>query len=339
MKEEQQKMQMPTFNLKNAVLVKDMQVRAKRSNLPALLFIVNMVLSLVATIIMIVINARLVTYSNNSNDHLPWFFIGCIIAESALICLVIPIISSTTIASEREHQTLDVLLTTSMSPFDIVLGKYLSCIAYVAIMLLSTVPALSIASIYGSINFFQMFSILLVMMVMAMFLAAFGVHYSVSLKKSNHAVVMSFVMTGVLLGSTIILVMIAYGIINAIETSFELKYGYTGTPYVTPDPSIFLLYVNPMCTIFDAVGRIVGFKFVDDYSLHTTMSITGMKTVIAEVCPHLSLDNIFVRFWTLFSCITQLVLSWLLLKSAARRLDPSRAKIRHRRTKNAGKQS
>ncbi len=308
---------MQRINFKNAVLYKDMVVRAKRSNMSVLIFVINLLLSIAAVITLIVINTSLAGFSSVSPYVLPWFFIIIVFCESALVCLVIPPASSTAISSEREHQTLDVLITTNMRPLEIILGKYLSCLIYVVFVLLSTLPMLSIVFIYGSIGFLQLLAVLGSIIAISMFLASIGIYFSSVCQKSSTATILSFLVFGVLIFGSIVIVLLVALFVDIINSANNL-YGSNALSY---DPAFFLLYLNPATTVFDALGRTIG------YNIDNT-GVSGMD-YIGENVTNYNASNFFLAFWTPISIVVQLGVSVLFLLGAARNLDPSR-KVKYR---------
>ena len=74
------------------------------------------------------------------------------IFEFTLILLIVPALTSGAISGERERQTLDLLLSTKMNCWDIVLGKLGASFSTVLIVILSGFPVLSLIFIYGGIN-------------------------------------------------------------------------------------------------------------------------------------------------------------------------------------------
>lgn len=309
---------MPKFNFNNAVLYKDMMVRAKRSNMAVLIFISNIILSIVSLSILIAINGSLAAYSSPASGLLPWFFIGVIIAESALVCLVLPSATATAISGERERQTLDVLLTTNMTPFEIIIGKYLSCLMYVALLLISTLPMVSIVFVYGSISFLQILALYGSILVVAMYLASFGIFFSTVCKKSSSATIMSFLTIGLMIFGTIILVAICavavelrnelyYHQIHVLRTMKEFSY----------DPFFAILYFNPAATVVDVVGHLVGFNF-------STRVFGGMNYIISDMSNNLRPGSFMLKYWALISIVVQLTATYLILLASAKHLDPGK---------------
>ena len=72
--------------------------------------------------------------------------------QLVLICIIIPILTAGSIAGERERQTLDLLLTAPVSSLTIVLGKLFSSMCNVILFVVSSLPAMAIAFIYGGIQ-------------------------------------------------------------------------------------------------------------------------------------------------------------------------------------------
>ena len=72
--------------------------------------------------------------------------------EAVIVLFVVPALTAGSISGERERQTLDLLLCTRLRPVDIAIGKLLSCISTVFVMLVTSLPILALVYIYGGIN-------------------------------------------------------------------------------------------------------------------------------------------------------------------------------------------
>lgn len=318
---------MQRINFKNAVLYKDMMVRAKRSNMSILMFILNLLLSIVAVIIVLSLNLSLSSFQSPSGAILPWFFISVIIFESAMICLVVPPASAGSISGEREHQTLDVLLTTNMTPLEIILGKYFSCLIYIGLLLLSTLPMVSIVFIYGSISFIQILALYGTLAIVAMYLASFGIYFSTICKKSSTATILSYLAIWVLIFGTISITAIGSVIvmIRNDAMNYEIYTLHTARAW-SRDPFFFLLYLNPAATVVDVVGRLIGFDFGSDV-------FGGMDYILYNLGDNIQKTNFFIKFWTPISIILQLAVTFSVLTAAARILDPTT----HKKAKSSGR--
>ncbi|MBR6093705.1 MAG: ABC transporter permease subunit [Lachnospiraceae bacterium] len=306
---------------KNAVLFKDMSIDMKRPKVLILMMIFNgVVASTVAGFLLYIMTAGIV---NEKIDYriLVYMLIAIVAEEAAILFTMMPALTANTISGERERQTLDVLLTTRMTPFEIVLGKYLSCVTLGFLLILSTVPFLSLVFIYGGMNFWQLFGLVLVEILEIAYIAVFGVFFSALTKRTVFAVILSYVMLGILVGGTLTAFGIVYGIgelINEAISDYYYRNVYSGMaaqniPEFHLDIAIYLLLFNPVVTIFDCIGTFLGVE-IDD------VPFQGMKTIVDM--NYITKGNITMVLWTPISLILQSGIVIGLLKLSAACLNP-----------------
>lgn len=314
------------ISFKNAVLFKDMQMKAKRPQMPVMILVFNLILAIVSFIVMFAINANVMSYSAVSSRTMIYLLMGLVIAEAVVIGFMIPSITAGLIAGERERQTLDVLMTTRLSSWEIVSGKYWSSIVYIILLLVSGLPTLSLVFIYGGISFWDLLVLMFVIVTVAMFLASFGVFFSTLLKKTITATVLTYLSFFVIMGATIIIVAIAIVIEESMNSYYLSQYrqGLVAVQKtINLDAFIFLMYSNPLTTAYDVIMRIFGADFGSGYS-------NGMTGLMMEFTDYKE-TNILLRFWTPISIGVQLTLAWLILKGTAAILRPGKKKKRERK--------
>ncbi|WP_372368714.1 ABC transporter permease [Candidatus Uabimicrobium sp. HlEnr_7] len=74
------------------------------------------------------------------------------IMQYIVVSLVFPAFSCTAIISEKEGKTYDLLVTANLSPSDIVWGKFLSAFTHCAMFLISSLPVVMMAFLFGGIT-------------------------------------------------------------------------------------------------------------------------------------------------------------------------------------------
>jgi ABC-type transport system involved in multi-copper enzyme maturation permease subunit len=79
-------------------------------------------------------------------------FIVLSAAQLILLAFVTPGMTAGVISGERERQTLSVLLTTRLTPWQIIWSKLVSSSAFVVLLVISTLPLYSIVFIYGGVS-------------------------------------------------------------------------------------------------------------------------------------------------------------------------------------------
>lgn len=312
----------------NAVLYKDMQLQVKKAKTSVIIFVINLILFIIAAVVMLAISANYTSHSAIDNRVLISLFIGLIGTEAVLIGLMVPSFTAGAISGERERQTIDVLLTTKMTPWEIVKGKYWSSIMQMLLLIVSGLPIFALVFIYGGISFGQVLLVIVSVITSLMFLASIGVYFSAVMKKTSSATILTFIVMFLYLFGTIFFVFIAFAIVMYYND--YCYYTLQSIPtynYYNIGPLAFVLYLNPMATVFEVLVRSLGVEI--DYT-----QISGMGTLLKEleIIPY-SESNIFLRFWGIISIAVQMGVTYLHLRLAARALDP----LKTRRGKNATK--
>ncbi len=309
-------------NLKNAVAYKDMNISAKRKKLSIILLIANISMLLTASILLLNYNLTLANFRTVSADNFIIAFNVIIIVECVLLCMSIPALTAPLIANERERQTLDVLLTTKMSCFDIIIGKYASALCYIFLILITSFPFLSLTLVYGGVTFKDLFCIFLTVVIMILYLTAIGIFFSTICRKTVAANILTLFVFAFLIFGTCLIVLIAY----LLAADYDL---YSGTTYTMrekiADIIFFILYLNPATAVFDTLDRTTGFSF--------TANTRGMAYFASNFGQYINSNGIFVRFWSIISGIIELTVSFLMLHFSAKMLNPSRRRYHGRKNK------
>lgn len=168
-----------------------------------------------------------------------------LIAQFALVILVAPAMTASSIAGERERQTLELLLVTNTGSLSIVAGKLMESFAFLALLIFSSLPVMCLPMLLGGVSLPQILTSLLYLLVCAFAAASVGVLCSSFMKNTVGATIVSY----------IILLIIGAGTLVPIATSID-KRSITDVLY---DDALYaaltsagamrmlpaLLYVNP----------------------------------------------------------------------------------------------
>jgi ABC-type transport system involved in multi-copper enzyme maturation permease subunit len=82
-----------------------------------------------------------------------WTFLAFVLAQLIAALLVIPAFTAGAISGERERGSYELLYTTLLSPFSIVVSKALASVGYVSILLLASAPSMCVLFLLGGIDF------------------------------------------------------------------------------------------------------------------------------------------------------------------------------------------
>lgn len=119
-------------------------------------------------------------------------FIGVLFIELMLIIFIVPALTAGAITTERERKTYDLLQTTLITKATFVVGKMQSALGYIVLLLLSAIPLQSIAFLFGGVSEAELILALLVLLVSAVTLGAFGMFFSSITERTLAATVRSY---------------------------------------------------------------------------------------------------------------------------------------------------
>ena len=298
----------------NAVLYKDMQQKTKRVKLALTVFLCNLALALISLTVLVVMTVNSIDDGGINYSTLTTLFVVLASFEAGFICLLTPVLTAGSITMEREKQTFDVLLSTRLTPWQIITGKYWASILQILLLIISGLPIYSLVFIYGGVSFFQALAVMITIIVVSMFIASLGILASATRQKTIAANVTTFAMMALFFVGTIFVVLITAGIADAINSSNNYNGIYTN---YTVGPFAFILYMNPGALIIDVFFNVFGVSFLGiDF---------GMGELIADIT-NFSANNFFLKYWSIISIIVLLALSYLFLRLAAKAIDPLKAR-------------
>ncbi len=115
-----------------------------------------------------------------------------VLLELFLISFIGPALTAGAITSERERQTFDLLRTTTLPARSLVVGKLVSSLAYLLLLVFAALPIESIAFLLGGVGLEEIIISTLMMIVTAVFFCSLGMLFSSLLRRTLAATVASY---------------------------------------------------------------------------------------------------------------------------------------------------
>ena len=115
-----------------------------------------------------------------------------IMLQFALLVLVAPAMTAGSISGERERQTLDLLLVTNTGPVKLVLGKLLESFSFLALLVMCSLPMLSLVLITGGATLAQVLISVAFLLLTALAALSVGLVCSSLFQRTVTATVMSY---------------------------------------------------------------------------------------------------------------------------------------------------
>ena len=157
-----------------------------------------------------------------------------------LVCFIVPGLTAAAISGERERQTLISLQITLLRPRSIVFGKLLASLAFVGLLIVASLPLVTIPFLVGGVSVSEMVRGLVMVLATAVILACLALACSALVRRTQGATVLSYGLTVALVLGTLVV----FGAQQIPRASGE------------PRPRPWILALNPFAATADVVqGR------------------------------------------------------------------------------------
>lgn len=318
-------------NKRNAVLYKEMTVDIKKPKAMLIILLVNLLL-LPIPIVFLGAASIFGFVASISYRIMVWYYLTLIVLEILVITFLTPAITAGCISLEKERQTLDVLLTTQMTPWEIVKGKYFSETILIGLIILSTFPIMALVFIYGGISILGVLLVLLELLIFAGFVASIGVFCSALTKNTVLSVILSYVIIFVYIQGTIILPLsVVLGIEMVNSLIYDKFYAIQTEHLLFSDIFSLLGVLNPYSIFVDTLGKTIGFS--NDWGIFGSVPFYGLNTLLGAVLPHFTENNILLKLWSLWGVLVEVAISFGLLKLSGVLLNPVKKRNRRKNKK------
>ena len=206
--------------------------------------------------------------------------------QMGLMLLAAPAMTAGCISGERERQTLDLLLMTKMSSLSIVIGKLMSSIATLVLIMVATLPVFAIAFYFGGVTITSLLIMMLYIMVTTCMACSISIFFSCIFKKT----VVSIVVVYLLVGGVF-----CFGTLIAVFLQQSLHW----TMYQT-DPSLTfpltILSANPGVGFFSLIDNQLGTNWVSNLFYRYASKNNTMNTIIHHYWVVNFVFNVIVSF-------------------------------------------
>ena len=292
----------------NPVFQKEYMLMTRSIKMIVTVLIFNAILSIFGfAVFYSIINTAQYTGVVDYSSMLNLYYVMAFI-EFVMVALIVPAISSGAISGEREKQTLDILLTTRMTPLKIVTGKLMSSIITIMLLIISSFPILALIFAFGGVSLSQLMLMALIMIVSAGYIGSISIMYSAVLKRTSSAGVASYgTVMGIYVGILVIVVGIYLIKTNILANSETIKnYNLSGLA--------FLLLIDPAFTFFSWLTELSQV----DYNTTTALNALGIHS------------ELVINNWITISMFVQLLISLLAIKKAESALKPAKKQKRRK---------
>lgn len=281
----------------NPIVKKDLQVTARSMRLSWGLFAYEAVLTMTFLMALSVIQrtSRSFYSSGNVYGHLIYLFPVLSVAQVCIVALIVPAITASSISGEKERQTFDIMLTTCMSPFSIVVGKVMSAVLRILFFVVAGMPIMALAFVVGGLSWSYLFYFVLTIILLSVLSGSIGILCSAICRRSITAVILSY----------------AFYFVIYILTFLPMILKLVRTEAESAGESMLLLLFNPII-------------FYEEFfmQLMSGESVFGGNDFAKDEVGFLTYHLAQGKTWMFVSAACILLLSFLLLLAAAWKVNP-----------------
>lgn len=239
----------------NPVYKRETMVSSRSFRLALILLVFNGILALVALLNMYSTLAQVRVTAEIQYSSFLDLYLFVAVLEFVMLVFIMPALTAGSISGERERQTLDLMLTTPMTPVDIVIGKLMASLSTMSLLIISSFPILAMVFVYGGVTLKDIGLLLLCYMAAALFIGSLGLCCSSVFGKSTLSTVVSYGLMGAVVIGT-------YGInqFAVYAGSMHLDSFLVSTGQSAGSGSsgglLYLLLINPTSTFVTMMTRL-----------------------------------------------------------------------------------
>lgn len=304
----------------NPIVKKDVKVQSRSMKICWGVFIYELILAFVFFIAILAIRQDSYYTTDNIYSSMVQLYPTLAVTQLVILGIVVPVRTAASISGERERQTFDIMMTTGMTPFSVVMGKVTTAIIQSMLFVVASMPVMALPFIIGGMSWGYLFCFLGLALLISFFSASIGILCSSLCRKSISAVIMSYgfylvFFLGTFLPYYLYMIVEEYRYFNSSSYRQTQRMGYNLILFLLLNP---ILYLAEFFTLVMTGDSLVQSMF--DSNITSSL----LEFVVDK-------DR-----WLIFSTILFVAVSFLFLWMAARRIDPMR---RHAMRKKRRKES
>jgi len=177
-------------------------------------------------------------------------FLTVAFAQLTLLLLMAPVFSAGSLTIEKEQRTMAMLLTSLLSSSEIWVGKFVSAILFLVLLLVSSLPVLGLAFSLGGIGPEELARATVMTLLVLASMCAMGLYFSSVFKRSVHSTAVSYAAVIALCGVTFIVYVL-------LQSHWEAKIALMNQSLPHPMPRYYMtpLYLNPYYALMSSLIR------------------------------------------------------------------------------------
>jgi len=281
-------------------------------------FAYESILALVFFFAMFIIQQESMYSTNNIYSALVWLYPVLAVTQLVILGVTVPVRTASAISGEKERQTFDIMMTTGMTPFSVIIGKVTTAIVQSMLFVIASMPIMALSFVIGGMSWSYLFWFFAIALLISLFSASIGILCSSICKRSVSAVIMSYGFYLIFFFATLLPYIIyeIFSINMTYDSTMRSSYSYGENAFLP-------MLLNPAVYLTEFFVELMA----GESMVNSIPNLTGMVKTRGPINFVATGHN-----WIIISTILFLTVSFLFLWLAARRINP--IKRRSKRGKN-----
>lgn len=303
----------------NPIVKRDVKVQSRSIKICWGVFAYELILAIVFFLAMFIIQQENMYSTNNIYSALVWLYPVLAVTQLVILVVIVPVRTASSISGEKERQTFDIMMTTGMTPFSVIMGKVMTAILQSMLFVIASMPVMALSFVIGGMSWSYLFWFFAIALLISLFSASIGILCSSLCKRSVSAVIMSYCFYLIFFLVTL-LPYIFYEV-------FTVDMRYTGGYSYGENTFLFLL-LNPAVYLLEFFAELMTGESV----VNTISDLTGIVKTKGPI-------NLVAtgHRWMIVSTILFLCVSFLFLWLAAKRINPIKRRAKKLKSKQTAK--
>lgn len=177
----------------NPVTIKELRGRMRGMRAFVVITVYVLLMSLFTVLLYAIYSSSSQTTLSTTGGALgKLIFGGVLTVELFLVCFIAPAFTAGSISGERERRTYYLLRTTLLSANKLIMGKLISALAFILLLLVVAIPLQSLAFLMGGISLAEVLLSIELLIVTAMAYGAVGIFFSTVTRRTLTASILTY---------------------------------------------------------------------------------------------------------------------------------------------------
>jgi len=170
---------------RNPVLIKELRGRMRGGRAFAILTAFLLTLAIPATLLYLIAAQDISSNAFNAGQTIgKTLFVGISFIALVEVLIVVPGQAASAITAEKERETYDLLISTLLPPWKIVLGKLMASLAYALMLIVAVIPFMAVSFFFGGVTVLEVVLALLGLFLTVLMFGSMGILWSTILRRS-----------------------------------------------------------------------------------------------------------------------------------------------------------